>query len=121
MQQQANNQEQEQEHDFGLAVAIPWEMTQRPAYDDSVALLTQVFRRLELQSEENLQRLAFWLVRSKAGLPIARHWHFWGYKDEKDARKCWVDDNVLTKHVDYTTFERDLKEFLKPKPAWRHG
>ena len=121
MQQQANNQEQEQEHDFGLAVEIPWEMTQQPAYDDSVALLTQVFSRLKLPSEESLQRLAFWLVRSKAGLPIARHWFFWGYKDEKDARKCWVDDNVLTKHVDYTTFERDFKELLKPKPAWRHG
>jgi len=119
MQQQANNQEQEQEHDFGLAVAIPWEMTQQPAYDESVALLTQVFRRLEIQSEEKLQRLAFWLVRSRARQTIAGHWHFWGYNDEKDARKCWVDDNVLWQHVDYPTFERDLKEFLKPSQIWR--
>ena len=73
MQQQANNQEQEQEHDFGLAVAIPWGMTQQPAYDESVALLTEAFRVEGLRSEEKLQRLAFWLVRSRAGLSIAGH------------------------------------------------
>ena len=68
-QQQANNQEQElqeQEQNSGLADPIPWEMTQR-TYPDSVALLTEAFCCLGLQSEESLQRLTFWLVRSRAG------------------------------------------------------
>ena len=103
-QQQANNQEQElqeQENDFGLAVATPWEMTQR-TYPESVALLTQAFNCKGLQSEEKLQRLAFWLVRSRANLSIVDHWHDWGYNDLKDARMCWADDNVLRDHVNYT-------------------
>ena len=75
MQQQVNNQEQEQEHNFGLAVAIPWEMTQQPEYDESVALLTKAFQRLENQSEKKLHRLAFRLVRSRAGLTIAANWY----------------------------------------------
>ena len=82
-QQQANNQEQElqeQENDFGLAVATPWEMTQG-TYHESVALLTQAFCVEGLQSEESLHRLAFWLVRSKAGLSIAGHWNEWDYND----------------------------------------
>ena len=74
-QQQANNQEQElqeQEDDFGLAVAIPWEMLQ-DTYPESRALLTRAFSRKGLRSEEKLQRLAFWLVRSKANLSIVQN------------------------------------------------
>jgi hypothetical protein len=96
MQQQANNQEQEQEHDFGLAVAVPWEMTQQPAYGESVALLTQAFRVAGLQSQEKLQRLAFWLVRSRACLTIAANWLLWDYNHLKHARSSWARDNVLS-------------------------
>ena len=118
-QQQANNQEQEQEHNFGLADPIAWEMTQ-DTYPESVALFTRALRSLDLQSEESLQRLAFWLVRSRAGVSITRGWHVMGYNDEKHARKCWASDNVLRHHVDYPNFERKLRQFLAPRPAWKH-
>ena len=110
---QANNQEQEQGHNFGLA-----EMMQ-DTYPESVALLTRAFRSLGLESEDMLQRLAFWLVRSRAGMSIARDWHEWGFEDENDARKSWARDNMLRNHVDYTNFESKLRKFLEPRPAWR--
>ena len=50
-------------------------------YTESVDLLTEAFRRLGPQSEDTLQRLAFWLVRSRADLSIAAKWHEWGYND----------------------------------------
>ena len=66
-QQQEKEQEQEQENNFDLADLIPWEMTQG-TYDESVAVLAEVFRPSNLPSEKSLQRLAFWLVRSRAGI-----------------------------------------------------
>ena len=116
MQQQANNQEQEQEHNFGLADLIAWEMLQ-DTYPESIALLTEAFDREGLQSEESLQRLDFWLVRSRAGLTIAGHWHFWEYNDEKDARRSWARDNFLRRYADCRFFERRLGGFLEPRPA----
>ena len=109
---------QEQECNFGIEPPIPWEILQ-DTYPKSVALLTQAFHRLGIQSEESLQRLAFWLVRSRTDMSINAYWNDWGFEDENDTRKSWARDNVPSNHVDYTNFERKLRQFLAPRPAWK--
>lgn len=118
-QQQANNQEQEQEHNFGLEPQIAWEITQ-DSYLGSVALLRLAFLRKRIVNEESLPRLALWLVRSRARRSIKDYWYDWGYVTEKQARAAWKRDNVLREQVDYTHFERKLRQFLfEPTPSWR--
>ena len=64
-----------------------------------------------------LPRLAFRLVRSRAGITIAAYWHDLGFDDENAARKSWARDYMLSDYVDYTNFENKLRKFLKAKPS----
>ena len=114
-----NNEEQEQENNFGIEPAIPWEVLQ-DTYADSVALLRLAFQKKGIVNEESLQQLALWLVRSRAGQTFKSRWSEWGYEREKEARAAWKRANVLKNEVDYTQFLVKLRRFLfEPTPAWK--